>query len=143
MTFEARNLSITVCRPLAVVCDFLAHPMNFPQWASGLASGLAPLDALAEGAEADSGVWTAQAAQGDVTLRFSPPNDLGVADHWVLLPDGTSVYVPLRAVANSEGAEVILTLFRQPSMDARQFEDDAQWVMRDLQQLKAVLEGTP
>jgi hypothetical protein len=74
-----------------------------------------------------------------VTIRFTAANDFGVADHWVYLPDGTTVYVPLRAVANDSGAEVSFTLFRLPSMSAEQFEQDAAWVLRDLQALKAAL----
>ena len=74
-------------------------------------------------------------------MRFSGTNDFGVADHWVFLPDGTTVYVPLRAVANGDGTEVLLTLYRQPSMDDAKFRGDGEWVRRDLDKLKAVLEG--
>ena len=59
-------------------------------------------------------------------MRFSGNNEFGVADHWVFLPDGTTVYVPLRAVANGDGTEVTLTLYRQPSMDDAKFQDGRQ-----------------
>jgi hypothetical protein len=139
MTCETRILSITVQQPLAVVAAYLADRLNFPAWASGLATGLAPMVGQPPGTA--PGTWyTAQTSQGAVSVRFSPPNDLGVADHWVHLPDGAVVYVPLRVVANGSGAEVVLVLFRLPSMDTQRFEDDAAWVTRDLQKLKAVLE---
>ena len=89
-----------------------------------MASGIEPLaDDSAE--DADPTLWTAQGADGEVTVRFSPPNDFGVADHWVFLPDGATVYIPLRAVANGDGSEVSLTLFRTAAMDAQKFEEDA------------------
>jgi hypothetical protein len=140
MTHEARTMSITVQRPVEEVRAYLADPLNFAEWASGLAGGLAPLaeDSL-QGS--DPTLWTAQSPQGEVTVRFSGSNDFGVADHWVFLPDGTTVYVPLRAVANGDGTEVSLTLYRQPSMDDGKFRDDGEWVDRDLGRLKSVLEA--
>lgn len=41
------------------------------------------------------------------------------------------------------GCELTLTLFRQPGMDDARFEADAQWVMRDLEVAKALLEARP
>jgi hypothetical protein len=139
MTHETRHLSITVQRPVAEVRAYLADPLNFSQWASGLAGGLASLsEDSAPGS--DPNLFAAQSPQGEVTVRFSGANDFGVADHWVFLPDGTTVYVPLRAVANGDGTEVSLTLYRQPSMDDATFAADSEWITRDLDRLKSVLE---
>jgi len=139
MTHETRVISITVQRPLAEVRAYLADPLNFAEWASGLAGGLGPIsDESSQGS--DPTLWTAQSAQGEVTVRFSGTNDYGVADHWVFLPDGSTVYVPLRAVANGNGTEVALTLFRQPAMYDARFREDGEWVRRDLDKLKTVLE---
>ena len=140
MTHETRLLSITVQRPVAEVRAYLADPLNFAEWASGLAGGLEPISEE-DLQESDPTLWSAQSAQGEVTVRFSGTNDFGVADHWVFLPDGTTVYVPLRAVANGDGTEVLLTLYRQPSMDDAKFRGDGEWVRRDLDKLKAVLDG--
>lgn len=142
MTQQARILSITVDRPIEVVAAYLSNPLNFPLWASGLADGIAPFPEDA-GEGGDSTLWTAQTRRGEVAVRFSQPNAFGVADHWVFPPDGTTVYVPLRAVANGGGAEVSLTLFQVVGMDQQQFDEDAQLVMRDLNRLKTVLEGSP
>jgi hypothetical protein len=141
MTYETRVLSITVAQALGRVSAYLSDPRNYPQWASGLAGGLDAVAAAASTAGADGTLWRASTPAGEVSVRFTPANDHGVADHWVLLPDGTTVYVPLRAVANGSGTEVALMLFRLPSMDTRKFEEDAQWVMRDLRRLKDVLES--
>ncbi len=141
-THETRILTITVRRPVAEVRAYLADPLNFTHWASGLAGGISPVsDDSAQGS--DPTLWSAQSPQGDVTVRFSSANDYGVADHWVFLPDGTTVYVPLRAVANGDGTEVSLTLYRQPSMDEAGFAADRDWVTRDLGRLKALLEQRP
>lgn len=152
-THESRILSVTVRRNIDDVCAYLCEPKNFPQWASGLAGGLLPASnagtGIGDGGDTDTDTdppsasprWAVKTPQGEVTLRFSPANRWGVADHWVGLADGTIIYVPLRAVANGDGSEVMLTLFRLPSMDARRFEEDAQWVMRDLRSLKSVLEA--
>ncbi|TMS57255.1 SRPBCC family protein [Imbroritus primus] len=136
MPADSRTISVRITRPWADVAAFLGTPANFRQWASGLAGGLT-LTA------ADPLVWEAASEAGPLHVRFSPPNPFGVADHWVTLPDGSTVYVPLRAMAHGADATdtlVSLTLFRLPDMDAARFEADAAWVARDLEQLQRVLE---
>lgn len=136
MPADSRTISVRITRPWADVAAFLGTPAHFRQWASGLAGGLT-LTA------ADPLVWEAASEAGPLHVRFSPPNPFGVADHWVTLPDGSTVYVPLRAMAHGADATdtlVSLTLFRLPDMDAARFEADAAWVARDLEQLQRVLE---
>lgn len=135
MIHPVRNLGIGIERPPAVVAAFLSEPRNFPAWASGLASGLQPAETPDE--------WRGDTPAGTVTIRFSPPNDYGVADHWVRLADGSTVYMPMRVVANGDGCEVVLTLFRLPAMDDAAFEADSDWVRRDLDTLKRLLEAQP
>ena len=126
-----RPISIGVERPPAEVYVFAHLPENFPKWAAGLGAGLTR----------DGEVWIAHGPDGDVRVRFSPKNDLGVLDHWVTLVDGTEISIPLRVVANGAGAEVTLTLFRLPGMDDAMFERDAGMVAKDLSTLKALLEA--
>lgn len=130
MSLTSQTLAVSIDRPFAVVAAYLAVPRNFPCWASGLASRL----------EEEGGGWVGEAPQGKITIRFSPPNDFGIADHWVTLPDGQEVFVPLRALKHGVGTEVILTLFRLPAMTDDDFGRDAEWVAKDLARLKAVLE---
>ena len=82
----------------------------------------------------------AAAPEGEARVWFSPRNDQGVLDHRVELPGGLLLYIPLRVIANGDGAEVMLTLFRQPGVDDEAFARDAQWVLKDLQALKLLLE---
>jgi hypothetical protein len=48
--------------------------------------------------------------------------------------------VPLRVVQNGDGAEVIITLYRQPGMDDERFAGDIKLINRDLKLLKALVE---
>lgn len=130
--FESRHISIRIHRPASEVYAFARRPESFVKWAAGLASGLTP----------DGDAWIAHGPGGDVAVRFSPENPYGVLDHWVTLADGTELYMPLRVVANGEGAEVVLTLYRPPTLyDDAAFERDAAAVGRDLARLKALLEA--
>jgi hypothetical protein len=126
-----RHLSQSIACPLQRAYDFLCVPEHFCHWASGLASGMQLVD----------GQWLGTTPQGKVRLTFSPPNAHGVLDHWVHITPQVSVYVPLRLVANGDGCELILSLFRQPGMSDERFEADAQWVMRDLLSAKQLLEA--
>jgi hypothetical protein len=128
--FEARPITVSIARPAGQVYDFAHKPESFPKWAAGLGAGLTR----------DGDRWIALGPDGDVQVRFSPRNPYGVLDHWVTLPDGTEVSIPLRVVANGDGAEVTLTLFRAPGMDAARFERDQGMVAADLAKLKALLE---
>lgn len=128
---EARPMSIGIDRPATEVYAFAHQPRNFPKWAAGLGAGLTR----------DGDTWIAHGPDGDVRVRFSPENDFGVLDHWVTLPDGREIAIPLRVVANGDGAEVTLLLFRLPTMDDATFERDAGMVAKDLSTLKALLEA--
>ena len=114
-TVESRTLTVRIERPQPEVYDFLAEPVNFPAWASGM-------------------------APGDESVTYTPRNDYGIADHTVHLPDGGEVYVPLRAIRNGTGTEVQLTLFRGPEMTDAKFAEDAEWITKDLHTLKSLLE---
>ncbi len=59
-------------------------------------------------------------------------------DHFVDAGTGGDVHIPLRVVQNGEGAEVMLTLYRQPGMSDEKFAADAKWINGDLKSLKAL-----
>ena len=129
--FESRTLSVTVGRAWKDVYEIVWRPEYFPRWASGLSQS--SLEKVGQ-------TWTATGATGTVRIRFTDHNPFGVMDHYVDTGKGPEVYVPMRVIANAEGAEVLLTLFRQPDMTEQQFLADAEWVRRDLAALKALLE---
>ena len=105
---------MTIERPPAEVYAFVCNPDNLPKWASGLGAA--------------------------AKVRFVERNAYGVLDHYVKANAGPEVYMPMRVFPNGEGAEVLLTVFRQPGVTEEKFVDDTQWVRRDLEALKALLE---
>lgn len=128
----ARTLSISIASDWRALYEAIWRPETFPKWASGLAQS----QLRQEGEH-----WIAQGAEGTVRICFSAHNAYGVMDHWVETESGDSVHIPLRIVENGDGAEVLLTLFRQPGMDDERFETDAAWVRRDLEKLKHLVEN--
>ena len=128
----SRTLSVSIDRPWREVYEAVWRPEDFPRWASGLSQS-----ALHQ----EDGAWKAEGPEGPVTIRFTEHNAFGVMDHHVDLGGGAVVYVPLRVIENGDGAEVMLTLFRQPNMNDETFERDADWISRDLRALKALVEG--
>jgi hypothetical protein len=132
MTFrEVRKLTVSINRPAAEAYEFLSAPENFAKWASGAGTSL-------RRAEDE---WIIDSPQGPARVRFTERNAHGVLDHAVTLPQGQSVYVPLRVVPSGRGCELVLTLFRQPDMSDEKFAADAEWVMRDLNAAKRLLEA--
>ena len=127
---EVRNLSVSIRRSPADVYAFITNGENVPRWAAGLGTRIRRLD----------GEWLAEGPIGSVRVRFTPPNDLGVADHDVTLPTGVTIHNPLRVVPNGSGSTVIFTLLRQPGVTTRQFNRDAKTVQTDLETLKHILE---
>jgi hypothetical protein len=123
----ARTYSISIDRNWQALYEAIWRPEIFPNWASGLTES-----DLRRGGTG----WIADGPEGPVTIRFTPHNDYGAMDHVVETEDGRHVHIPLRVIANGEGAEVMLTLFRQPGMTDEEFARDAKWITRDLRALK-------
>lgn len=131
-TLPARIVHRTIRRNWRAVYDFASRPGNMPLWASGLAAGLTR----------NGDDWIADGGPvGNVRVRFAPPNDFGVIDHTVTLPDGLRVENALRIVPNGDGAEVMFTLLRQADMDDAAFAADAAHVARDLDALARLMEN--
>lgn len=127
---ESRTISVSINRNWNEVYEAIWRPEDFPKWASGLSKSSLTKDGDA---------WIAEGPEGAIRISFSDHNAFGVMDHCVTLDNGTEIYVPLRVIRNGDGAEVLLTLFRQPGMTDAQFSADAEWVARDLLALKALV----
>lgn len=74
-------------------------------------------------------------------VRFTERNSFGVLDHYVITGPGLEIYIPMRVISNGTGSEVIFTLFRLSDMSDEKFAEDAEWVKRDLNALKNLLEA--
>jgi hypothetical protein len=127
---EAKTISVSILRSPQEVYAFASDGENLPRWASGLGSSVRSVD----------GGWVADGPLGRITVRFAPPNELGVLDHDVVLPSGTTVHNPMRVVPNGPGSTVTFTLLRLPGVSEEKFADDARWVEKDLTVLKGLLE---
>jgi len=129
-TLASRTLSVTINRPLDEVYRFVSTPENLPAWARGLGKSIAR----------SNGDWVVETLEGPATVRFAAPNALGVLDHYVTLASGVEIYVPIRALANGSGCDVVFTVFRLPGMSDARFAQDIAFVEHDLRTLKDVLE---
>ena len=130
MTQQGVTVQVSIDHSLQQAYAFLRQPESFPKWASGLASGVTREDDK----------WFGAAPEGRVEITFSEANPYGVLDHWVKLPDGQELYIPLRVIANGAGCEVLLTVFRRPGASDEDFARDQEWVQRDLSALKQLLD---
>lgn len=130
-TFESRTISIRINRPADMVYEFMSAPENLPRWASGLGKSLTKTD----------GEWIAETPQGPLKVRFTERNSFGVLDHYVTPELGLEIYIPMRVISNGTGSEVLFTLFRLPEISDDKFAEDAEWVKRDLNVLKNLLEA--
>ena len=129
---EAQTVSISIGRSFEEVYEAIWRPETFPTWASGLSRSTM---------EQQGDRWRAEGPEGAVTIRFTDRNPFGVMDHHVELGGGDEIYMPMRVIPNGDGAEVLLTVFRQPDMSDEKFRTDIEWVKSDLQALKAMLGG--
>jgi hypothetical protein len=120
---QSMTISVSIERDWRDLYEAIWRPEAFQRWASGLAEST-----LTRNGDA----WTVRGPAGDVSIRFTPHNAYGVMDHTVTLANGDEVHVPLRVIRNGQGADVALTLFRQPGMSEDKFAADADWVRRDL-----------
>ena len=126
---RSRHVSVVIKRSPGDVYAVAGDPGRLPEWATGLAVGAATVDG-------DHLVVDSPA--GRVRVRFAARNELGVLDHEVTLPDGTTVYNPLRVLPHPDGAEVVFTLRQLTSDD--DVDEDAATVKQDLDRLKHLLE---
>lgn len=127
---NAETLSISIARGAQAIYHFVADPQNLPRWAPG----------LCESVECNGSDLIVHTPIGPARFRFAPVNTLGVLDHYVDLPDGRQVHVPLRVLANGEGSEVLFTLFRQPRISDEDYARDRAAVLHDLRALKILME---
>ena len=129
-TRESRTLTVSIARDAASVYEFISNPANLPQWATAFCKSIRKV----------SSDWLMETNAGPMRVRFVPPNDFRVADHFVSPAPGVEIHVPLRVLQNGSGSEVVFTLFRSPDMPSEKFAEDLRLVTQDLQTLKRVLE---
>ena len=127
---EVQHISATILAAPSVVYDFVSNPANLPSWAAGVGTS----------GELVSGDWISDSPMGQVSIRFAPKNEFGVADHYVTLPNGQAVLNPMRVLPNGDGSEIVFTLFRADGVDDAAYEADATAIATDFATLKKLLE---
>lgn len=130
-SMETRIVHQTIKRPWREVYTFASDLEKMPLWAAGLASGFSR----------DGEDWMASGPLGDVRIRFATPNDYGVIDHVVTMPDGFEVYNALRVTPNGGSAEITFIVLRLPGMSIADLDRDVELVKKDLETLKALIEN--
>ena len=125
---RSRHISAVISASKDEVYAFAADPDNLPRWAAGLASGV----------RREGDLLITASPMRQVTVRFAPPNDFGVLDHDVTLPDGTVVANPLRVMDHPDGAEVVFTV-RQRDLSTEDFDADCAAVEADLEALRQII----
>lgn len=130
MTFFARHISISIDKPVEEVYEFASNPRNLPKWAAGLSGSIRQV-----GED-----WMADSPMGVVKVKFADRNKFGILDHNVTLPSGVEVYNPMRVFPNSDGSELVFTLYQLTDMSNEKFNNDAKLVEKDLNKLKEILE---
>jgi hypothetical protein len=127
---QASTLQISIARPWAAVCEFLAQPRCYTAWASWIGPSL----------RQERGDWIVRRPPGRrAKVRFCERNAFGVADHWLLETEDRAVLVALRVLPRGDHSEVLLTVFREDGCS------EAAWALRretlqaDLHRLRAAV----
>jgi hypothetical protein len=112
------------------VYDFVSNLENLPRWASSTFPSI----------KEENGEWVVDTPHGQNKVMLAERNNFGILDHHVRLTSGVEVYVPMRVVKNSNGSEVMLTVFQTPEMTDEGYAKDIETVEKDLNHLKTIIE---
>ena len=124
------TMSVSIMRDPKTVYEFVFNLENLPKWANAAFQSIREQD----------GEWIVGTPQGSAKVRIIQRNEFGVLDHYVILPSGMEVFVPLRVVKNNSGSEVMLTIFQTLDKSEKKFAEDVDMVERDLKNLKNIME---
>ncbi len=127
---KSHTISISIKKDLKTVYEFISNLENLPRWASSTFPSIKEI----------SGEWLIDTPQGQNKVKLTERNNFGILDHYVELPFGVEVYIPMRVVKNKNGSEVMVTVFQTTEMTNEVYEKDLQTVNIDLNQLKTVIE---
>ncbi|MCX8958658.1 polyketide cyclase [Erwinia psidii] len=126
----SKTVSLAIPRNWVDLYETIWKPDCFPKWAAGLSTS--PL-------VQDGNYWKSTEPDETIKIRFTDHNPYGVMDHYIVSGSGREIYMPMRVIPNEHGAEVLITVFRQPLMSDEKFAHDVESVARDLDALYALL----
>lgn len=129
MTYQVKNIHVSINKPAKEVYQYVANPENFPKWVAFIKS-----------IKKEGNFWVGDSDLGNIKIKWAPENEWGILDHYVTLPNGETVFNPMRIISNDKGSELIFTLFWMPGRSEKEFSEDAQAVAADLNKLKEIME---
>jgi len=129
---EPYPIETYIAKPPGVVSAFLAEPRNYPRWAVVSEETFRQIGPLE---------WAADTALGPRIIRFSPPNDEGIADHAVYAAGDEPRMMPLRVTAQGDGSLLTFGFLRRAGMTDEQFASAIEWIRTDFEVLKSLLEA--
>jgi hypothetical protein len=127
---KSKTMSTSIKSDPKTIYDFVSNLENLPRWASSTFPTIKEVN----------GEWVVDTQNGRNKVMITERNNFGILDHHVKLNSGVEVYVPMRVVKNSDGSEVMLTVFQAPEMTEEGFTKDIQTVEKDLDHLKTLIE---
>ena len=130
--YRAETILVSIDCPVGTVYDFLADPRNLPTWLVDIGSTIEHVR---------DQEWVAEAPIGRFTFRFSPRNSFGILDFVVFRQGGPEISMPVRVVANGDGTDLTLTVFRRPETADAIYASELEWIRADLATLKTLLES--
>lgn len=129
---NTKTLGISInCQPKDVY-EYITNPENLSEWATTFSFSVK---------KSERGEWIVETPEGEMKIKYVEKNEFGVADHYVVTPQGQKIYNPMRVFPNNTGCEVIFTIFQVSGMSDVKFLEDAKMVERDLKSLKNVMEA--
>ena len=133
MKYEPRILSSPVAAAAPAVYDFARHMENMPRWAAGLVTNI----------RQEGGSWFTDTPGGRIRIAMAPPNDFGVLDHDVTMPDGVTTHNAMRVTPVGDGSLLTFVVLRPPEATDAAFERDCALVAKDLKTLGTLVETNP
>lgn len=128
---NAKTLTVSIKRQPKEVYEYITNPEFLSEWATTFSHSVK---------KSKGGEWIVETSEGQMKIKYVDKNQFGVADHYIITPQGQEIFNPMRVFPNNFGCEVIFTLFQIPGMSNEDFSKDAGLVEKDLRTLKNVLE---
>jgi hypothetical protein len=127
---KSNTKSIDIDASADKVFEFIANPLNWPQWV------IVNLKSIARGKE---GWYEMETRQGKGQLKMLADKSYGILDHqWK--DAHTSWIVPARVIQNGRGSTFTITFFQPTVMSEEIFENLTAEIDIELATLKKILE---
>ena len=126
----SQTLTLTVPRNWLDLYETIWQPTCFAKWVSDLKGATL----VQEGQ-----YWRAKRGENSLKLRFTPHNPFGVMDYWTDNGSGKERYMPMRVIANGQGAELVAVLYCQPFTSDAHFVQEVAALRADMERLLYLL----